>query len=76
MKVWRDDDVAVDTTWLRLRQLLEVDDVFQRYGVPHTVAVIVEDIWRNQPVIDAILSRGMIPQLHGWTHDDLRALAA
>lgn len=70
-KVWRDDDIAVDTTGLRLRQLLEVDDLFQRYNVPHTVAVIAEGLWRNPEVIETILRRGMVPQLHGWTHDDL-----
>ena len=71
MKVWRDDDIAVDTTGLRLRQLLEVDDLFQHYNVPHTVAVIVENLWRNPEVIATILRRGMVPQLHGWNHDDL-----
>jgi peptidoglycan/xylan/chitin deacetylase (PgdA/CDA1 family) len=70
-KVWRDDDIAVDTTGLRLRQLLEVDDLFQQYNVRHTVAVIVENLWHNPDVIETILRRGMVPQLHGWNHDDL-----
>ncbi|HET9564653.1 MAG TPA: class I SAM-dependent methyltransferase [Mycobacterium sp.] len=70
-KVWRDDDIDVETTGVRLRQLLEVDDLFQHYNVPHTVAVIADGLWRNREVVAAILARRMVPQLHGWTHAKL-----
>lgn len=71
--IWRDDDIWVKT---KLEQLLAVDDCFQDVGVPHTIAVLAERIDAHPALVDAIKARGMIVQLHAWTHDDLAASAA
>lgn len=66
--IWRDDDV-LDPAYGRLRDLLTVDDVLQRFGQRHTVAVLAKSL---TPGLAAIIrARGMIPQLHGWVHESL-----
>ncbi len=65
MIVWRDDDVLMYGT---IDDLLRVDDVFQRHGAVHTVAVIVKSL--DDALARAIVDRGMDAQLHGYWHDD------
>jgi hypothetical protein len=71
--IWRDDDIAVTT---RLEDLRTVDDLFQRYRVPHTIALIANLIDVNRPLVEFIRERHMIVQVHGWSHDDLTTTPA
>lgn len=66
--IWRDDDISATTD---LRKLQAADDLFQQYQIPHTLAVIAEMIDVNRPLVELILERRMIVELHGWSHDDL-----
>ncbi len=69
--IWRDDDIWYKTTGPKLDRLLLVDDVFQRYQVPHTLAVLAARLDENMELVQAIKERHMIVQVHGWNHDDL-----
>lgn len=65
--IWRDDDILFHRH--RIDELLAIDDVFQRYGCLHTIAIIAETL---TPELGAIIrERGMSAQLHCWAHDDL-----
>lgn len=66
--IWRDDDIGEDT---RLDVLTAVDDLFQRYSQPHTIAVMARGIDTRPDLIDLILRRRMDVQLHCWRHDNL-----
>jgi peptidoglycan/xylan/chitin deacetylase (PgdA/CDA1 family) len=66
--IWRDDDVGANT---RLEDLAAVDDLFQRYRVPHTIAVMACGMDTRPDLVDLIAKRRMIVQLHCWNHDDL-----
>ena len=66
--IWRDDDIGADT---RIATLEAVDDLFQRYGLPHTIAVIAKDLDTRPDLIEFIRERRMVVQLHCWDHDDL-----
>lgn len=77
--IWRDDDIGAEQVsnagrvfpGTKLEDLRAVDDIFRRYGVPHTIVVIAKDLDQRPDLIDLIRERRMIPQLHCWTHDDL-----
>lgn len=65
--IWRDDDILKNRA--SLRALLDVDDLLQRHGQIHTVAIIASTL---TPELAAIIrARGMSAQLHCWKHDDL-----
>lgn len=66
--IWRDDDVGQNT---RAETLAAVDDVFQRYGEPHTIAVIAAGFDLRPDLVELIRERRMLVQLHCWEHDDL-----
>jgi peptidoglycan/xylan/chitin deacetylase (PgdA/CDA1 family) len=68
--IWRDDDILMPRH--SLGRLLAADDIFQRYGVLHTVAIIAETL--TPEIAAAIRERGMSAQLHCWSHDDLTAV--
>lgn len=55
---------------------MAVNDIFQNYGQPHTIAVIAAGIDGRADLIDLIRGRGIIVQLHCWEHDDLSVDAA
>lgn len=65
---WRDDDIGAGT---KLDVLAAVDDVFQKYAVPHTIAVMAAGMDRRPDLVELIRERRMIVQLHCWNHDDL-----
>lgn len=65
--IWRDDDVLWKPT--DLDALLYADDILQRHGALHTIAVIASRLTREVGRI--IRERGMSAQLHCWDHDDL-----
>lgn len=66
--IWRDDDIGANT---RIEDLAAVDDIFQRYRVPHTIAVMAAEMDTRPDLVAFILKRQMIVQLHCWNHDDL-----
>lgn len=66
--IWRDDDIGRDT---RIAALEAVDDLFQRFHVEHTIAVIAKGIETKSDLLAFIRERRMIVQLHCWDHDDL-----
>lgn len=68
--IWRDDDIGADT---RIATLEAVDDLFQRFRVRHTIAVIAKGIDRRPDLLAFIRERRMAVQLHCWSHDDLSA---
>jgi peptidoglycan/xylan/chitin deacetylase (PgdA/CDA1 family) len=67
--IWRDDDVGKDT---RLADLIAIDDLFQTYRIPHTVAIMAEGMDTAPELVDFIIERQMLVELHCWTHHDLR----
>lgn len=70
--IWRDDDILMPRQ--SLARLLAADDIFQRYGCLHTIAIIASTL--TPAVAAAIRERGMSAQLHCWAHDDLSTDAA
>lgn len=68
--IWRDDDVGAKT---KLHWLAAVDDVFQRYRTPHTIAVMASGLDSRPDLVSLIRERRMIVQLHCWKHDKLAA---
>lgn len=77
--IWRDDDVGaqhVNKTGevipgTRIRDLRFADDILQRFGVPHTIAVMAAGLDQRPELVDLIKERRMLVQLHCWTHEDL-----
>jgi peptidoglycan/xylan/chitin deacetylase (PgdA/CDA1 family) len=65
--IWRDDDVLLKRHQLGL--LLAADDIFQRAGRVHTIAVIASTLTCELAAV--IRERRMSAQLHCWQHDDL-----
>lgn len=65
--IWRDDDVGVGT---KLEALQAVDDILQRYRLPHTIAIVAQGLERRPDLVAFILERGIQPQLHCWNHDE------
>ncbi len=65
--VWRDDDVLQVANGT-LADLLRVDDLFQRHGVRHTVAVLACTL--TDDLTRVLVDRRMDVQLHGWDHDN------
>lgn len=65
---WRDDDIGSNT---KVDVLAAVDDVFQKYAIPHTIAVMAAGMDKRPDLVELIRERRMIVQLHCWNHDDL-----
>lgn len=65
---WRDDDIGRRT---KVEVLAAVNDVFQRYRVPHTIAIMAAGLDERPDLVALIKERGMLVQLHCWTHEDL-----
>jgi hypothetical protein len=62
--IWRDDDILMRPH--TLDQLLAVDDLIQRAGAVHTVAIISETL--TPELANVIRERRMDAQLHCWAH--------
>lgn len=67
--IWRDDDIGART---RVDVLAAVDDIFQRHGARHTIAVMAAGIDKRPDLVELILARNMDVQLHCWRHGDRR----
>lgn len=68
--IWRDDDIGVGTN---LEALAAVDDLFQHYRQPHTVAIMAAGMDTRPDLVELIKERKMIVALHCWRHDKLTA---
>lgn len=66
--IWRDDDIGVRTN---LEALAAVDELFQRYKQPHTIAVMAAGMDTRPDLVELIRERGMLVALHCWEHDKL-----
>lgn len=73
MIIWRDDDILWGGDGQSpagpLTRLTQVDDLFQKYGLIHTVAVLASSLTAD--VVALLKERRMDVQLHAWKHDDL-----
>lgn len=73
MIIWRDDDILwggdAASPAGPLARLAQVDDLFQKYGLTHTVAVLASTL--TPDVVALLKERRMDVQLHAWKHDDL-----
>lgn len=69
MIYWRDDDGGILTKAYRFQF---VHEIFQKYRVIHTLALIMKDIEKNKELISYILSykNEFNIQLHCWEHFD------
>lgn len=65
---WRNDDVSFRTDF---NQFKEVQELFNKYNVTHTIALICKDIDRNPALIEYINANNVDVQIHCWEHVDL-----
>lgn len=63
--IFRDDDINYKTN---LEQFKKTQDLFNKYQVQHTIALIAKDIDRNPQLVEYILQNDIVVQLHCWTH--------
>jgi peptidoglycan/xylan/chitin deacetylase (PgdA/CDA1 family) len=64
--IFRDDDVSKDTD---LKRFKAIHDLFNKYGVLHTVALICKDVEQNKPLLKFLKSQKNIDvQVHAWEH--------
>lgn len=70
--IFRDDDISCFTN---MEDFKRVHELFNKYEVTHTIAVIAKDINDNQELVKYIFSQPNIDvQLHCWDHIDLTKL--
>lgn len=70
--IFRDDDISCFTN---VDDFKRVHELFNKYNVTHTIAVIAKDIDKNSELIEYILSQSNINvQLHCWDHVDMTQL--
>lgn len=64
--IFRDDDLSKDTD---LKKFKAVHELFNKYGVLHTIALICKDIEQNKPLLKYLKSQKNIDvQVHAWEH--------
>jgi peptidoglycan/xylan/chitin deacetylase (PgdA/CDA1 family) len=70
--IFRDDDISYFT---KLDDFVRVHEIFQRYGVIHTIAVICKDLEKNTELVQYIQDhiKEFDIQVHCWEHTDLTA---
>lgn len=76
--IWRDDDIAFAHTYHQTQHLdqeeifyrfCEVDKLFKKHNVSHTIAVIAKDIDKAEILVEYIKANKHIDvQLHCWEH--------
>lgn len=83
--VFRDDDIGFAHTAHKgeivmdydfiTKKFIDIDQLFIKYGVKHTIAVIAKDIDKATELVEYIKDHPHIDvQLHCWTHDDFTEL--
>ena len=77
MMIFRDDDICFTQQWTTiektggLSRFKMVHDLFIKYGVLHTIAVIANRLEEAKDLVYYIKSNPLIDvQLHGWDHID------
>lgn len=71
--IFRDDDISCFTN---LDDFKRVHELFNKYNVTHTIAVIAKDVTNNMELVNYIFSQPNIDvQLHCWEHVDLTKLS-
>lgn len=64
--IFRDDDICHTT---KLDRFIEMDELFKKYNVDHTIAIITKDLEKNPDLIQYIKDNPHIKvQSHGWEH--------
>lgn len=63
--IWRDDDISYATDFNKFKLAHEI---FKRYNVKHTIALIAKDIQKNPALISYILENNIDVQIHCWIH--------
>jgi len=71
LKIFRDDDCSHETN---LQQFAQVHELFKKYNVLHTVALICKDIQLNPELIKYINENNIDVQVHCWEHVDFTTL--
>lgn len=66
--IWRDDDISYETD---LKKFSLTQDVFNKYGVKHTIALVCQDIEKSPELIQYILDNDIDVQIHCWDHTDM-----
>lgn len=83
--IWRSDDLSYryfipsENRWLEqdyiLKRFKEIDSLFIKYGVKHTVAIVAKDFEKAPELIEYIKAHPHIDvQLHCWQHDNYAEL--
>ncbi len=65
--IFRDDDISHETNLPRFKQ---IHNLFVKYNVLHTVALICKDIDKNPELIAYINGNDFDVQVHCWEHVD------
>jgi len=68
-QIWRDDDIGHMTD---LKKFKEVHEIFKKYKVTHTIALICKDIEKAPKLIDYIRKNDISVQIHCWDHVDFK----
>lgn len=68
---WRDDDLNFETD---IDKFKAVHELFKKYNVLHTVALICKDIQKEQALIKYINDNKIDVQVHAWEHADFTQL--
>jgi peptidoglycan/xylan/chitin deacetylase (PgdA/CDA1 family) len=66
--IWRDDDISFETDLKRFKQ---IQDLFLKYNVLHTIGLICKDIHKNIDLINFINKNNIDVQIHCWNHYDM-----
>ncbi len=69
--IFRDDDISYKTN---LDQFKQVNSLFKKYGVTHTIAVICKDIHKAPELINYINENNIDVQVHCFEHTDFTQL--
>lgn len=65
--IFRDDDISCAT---KVQELAFVQDIFDKYKVRHTIALIAKDIEKAPELIKFIRSKDIDVQIHCYEHID------
>jgi len=68
---WRNDDISHTTD---LNKFKAVHELFKKYNVLHTVALICKDIQKAPELIKYINDNNIDVQVHAWEHEDFTVM--
>lgn len=69
--IWRDDDCGPETTGERLKLFKGVHELFKKYNVLHTVALICNGLEENKALVKYLQKEKLLDlQIHCWDHYD------